>query len=1103
MPTSPDDRSQASAESLFAAWLAARSSGNGRRFESVLREHPAQAAELRQLLAQWELVERLRREQGLDGTLSERLRSRYGSEVDPKVTLTLESEGPESSGQSSDVLMRLSERRGVTHRYRPEGEIARGGMGAVLGVFDEDLRRHLAMKVMLAGEKSRDASSVDPRLLSRFLEEAQVTSQLDHPGIVPVHELGLDAEGRVYFTMKLVKGRTLKDAFEEFWRGEGEWTQPRLLALLLKVCEAMSYAHAKGVIHRDLKPANVMVGRFGEVYVMDWGLARVLGRDDAKDIRVRPEPALKTSELRSERRDHAGESPDSPLYTLDGDVVGTPAYMPPEQAAGRLAEMGPHSDVYAVGALLYHLLAGHMPYLPPGTRTTNYAILRWVQDGPPKPLHQVARSQPAELVAICERAMEREPTRRYADMRALASDLQAYLEGRVVPAYETGAVAELKKWVVRNKPLAASLAAAVLLLVVGLTVSLSLFVQARSSRENVLRLSAFQELEDLEALAQRLWPAHPEHAAAYREWMKRAEMLVASLDPGEHGVGHRSQLAEIEARALPQTEQEREAGRRTHPRFTELEVLQRELDARRRALDVRTGVTPFEATELEASARVNDTQLLSRLARKLTAPTRTEFGSEAQGLALARRAAELSGSDPAARLEANLTLAFALLSNGLDEELRSILQTTDAEVTSELQAVWQKRRAELEDALDTARQDAQAAIAALEARVADLEVELAERREWSFEAEHDRWWHGQLVKLVAALEAFAHPETGTLRGHAAWGVARRLEWAEAVAALTLEDPRWPAAIASIADETECPQYRGLELRPQLGLVPIGRDPRSGFWEFAHLQSGVAPERGADGALVLTPECGLVFVLLPGGRFHMGAQAEDSTRPNHDPRAKPDEAPVHEVALSPFFLSKYEMSQAQWEAFTGSNPSSTRPPSSGITPLHPVEMVSWLDCRDVLWRLGLALPSEAQWEYAARAGTDTPWSTGTTGDSLAGYANIADKTALDAGATWTTDLPEMRDGFVMQAPPDALLPNAFGLHHVHGNVAEWVQDAFADTFYLTGPSKDPVQDAGRYRLIRGGGMQGPSLNARSAVRLYIEPHAATFFYGVRPARAVER
>src|SRR5262249_9756988 len=142
--------------------------------------------------------------------------------------------------------------------------------------------------------------------------------------------------------------------------------------------------HSKGVIHRDLKPENIMVGRFGEVYVMDWGLARVLGQGDLHDIRIKPQQG--TEVLTTPRLEEREETPDSPLVTMDGAVVGTPAYMPPEQARGEIQALSPRSDVYSLGAILYHLLTGQMPYVPPTARLSKYTVLARVVDGPPRPI---------------------------------------------------------------------------------------------------------------------------------------------------------------------------------------------------------------------------------------------------------------------------------------------------------------------------------------------------------------------------------------------------------------------------------------------------------------------------------------------------------------------------------------------------------------------------------------------------------------------------------------------------------------------------------------------------------------------------------------------
>ena len=275
------------AERFYFEALSAAGGGRTVDLDALCRARADLAGELRLVHELWQQLKDSR------APVGERLRRRFGPEADPGVSLQ---GAPEPGAEfSSAMIQRLSGRRDAFTRYQLEGEIARGGMGAILSVWDEDLRRHLAMKVVLAtGEPSseRRAAPGARSSLARFLEEAQVTGQLDHPGIVPVHELGLDADGPRLLHDEARQGprprRRLRRARAAAPEG---WSETRALGVLLKVCEAMAYAHDKGVIHRDLKPANVMVGEFGEVYVMDWGLARVLGREDAHDLRVRPEDA--------------------------------------------------------------------------------------------------------------------------------------------------------------------------------------------------------------------------------------------------------------------------------------------------------------------------------------------------------------------------------------------------------------------------------------------------------------------------------------------------------------------------------------------------------------------------------------------------------------------------------------------------------------------------------------------------------------------------------------------------------------------------------------------------------------------------------------------
>ena len=496
-PASPSDR----AEELFGAFLAAHEDGGTPDVEELIAAHPELTRELEALIAEWRGLASLR------GRLAER-----GQGDDPAEGFARPPFGP-GAEPPADVLAALQGREAAVERYRFRGEIGRGGMGIVLRVRDDDLRRELAMKVLRRGT---GASGTPPasasRSLGRFLEEAQITGQLDHPAIAPVHEVGLDAKGDPYFTMKLVRGRDLTHVFASVAEGSEGWTLPRALGVLLQVCEAMAYAHARGVVHRDLKPGNIMVGDFGAVYVVDWGLARVFGNADAGDGAERADAvdARTPIDVTGLRAAQDGTDSDGGLETLEGEVVGTPAYMPPEQAAGARSELGPAVDVYAVGAMLHHLLTGRVPHAADGARAE--VVLHRVRTNPVPAISKLAPEAPVELVSIAEKAMERDASARYPSMQALADDLRAFLEGRVVRAYETGALAELRKWVRRNRPLAAALAAGLAIAFVGLGLALRIQSQARA-REAAARVAA----QESEALAvARAQEASDERASAER-----------------------------------------------------------------------------------------------------------------------------------------------------------------------------------------------------------------------------------------------------------------------------------------------------------------------------------------------------------------------------------------------------------------------------------------------------------------------------------------------------------------------------------------------------------------------------------------------------------
>jgi formylglycine-generating enzyme required for sulfatase activity len=396
------------------------------------------------------------------------------------------------------------------------------------------------------------------------------------------------------------------------------------------------------------------------------------------------------------------------------------------------------------------------------------------------------------------------------------------------------------------------------------------------------------------------------------------------------------------------------------------------------------------------------------------------------------------------------------------------------------------------------------------ARLARLEEGLASRPVYRFERPEDQWLHDRLARLVLEIEALTR---GTGSDGTVASMTRRLGEGREIERKTIIDASaaWASAIAEIGDVKKCPHYGGLVIAPVFGLVPIGRDPGSGLHEFAHVPSGDPPVRDRDGRLVLTEESSIVLVLVPGGRTRMGARlpaAGAPSRDHADPHVRPPEEPVNEVALDPYFISKYEMTQGQWLRATGTNPSHHRPGrawAAGYEPnlRHPVEQVSWEECEDVLRRLGLVLPTEAQWEHAARAGTTTPWWCGESEDAFLGLENLADRTG---NAAQGLDRPDERrdDGWAGPAPVGTWPANPFGLHDVVGNVAEWCRDLIA-TYAEPALPGDGLRcgTIERLRAIRGGDYRTKPRMARSAFRYGGNAANRDAWTGVRPGLPVRK
>ena len=403
-----------------------------------------------------------------------------GDKIPQIVDGTLEA-GAASGGEDSTVTWGIGQGRGSAGRFLMLRPHAKGGLGSVSVALDHELNREVALKQILPEHADL------PTHRARFVQEAEITGRLEHPGVVPVYSLGSDQSGRPYYAMRLVPGDTLKEAIHRFHSSGGtpgrglaneqSMEFRRLLGRFLDVCNTVGYAHSRGVIHRDLKPSNIMLGPYGETLVVDWGLAKVVGADESCDGDL-------LMSLRKMSGSGGGE-------TQAGAAMGTPGYMSPEQAAGQLDRVSRASDVYSLGATLYYLLTGKAPF---GEGDVALILAR-VRRGEVVSPRQIRDGVSGSLEAVCLKAMAHQAEDRYPSARALAEDVEHWLADEPVSVHREAFATRAGRWARRHQTTAVAATAVLVAATAALAVGTVLIRTAHreTDRQRLLAENNFRD----------------------------------------------------------------------------------------------------------------------------------------------------------------------------------------------------------------------------------------------------------------------------------------------------------------------------------------------------------------------------------------------------------------------------------------------------------------------------------------------------------------------------------------------------------------------------------------------------------------------------------
>ncbi|MCB9891063.1 MAG: protein kinase [Planctomycetes bacterium] len=780
--------------------------------------------------------------------------------------------------------------------------LGEGGMGTVyLAEQLTPIRRLVALKLIKLGQDTKE-------VLARFDQERQALSLMNHANIAKVFDAGANDDGRPYFVMEYVDGIRISD----YCDGKELSIQDRL-RLFLEVCAGIQHAHQKGIIHRDLKPSNILVadvdGR-SVPKIIDFGLAQ------ATEQRLT----------------------DQTLLTRQGQWIGTPEYMSPEQAGRGASAVDTRSDIYSLGTVLYELMTGHLPFDSVVLREAGLLeIQRTIQEvEPPKPSTRIGAQSDfdselakrramdplslrkrlrGDLDWIIMRAIEKEPSRRYASAGEFAADIDRHLSHKPALAGPPSWVYRTTKFLRRYRIQVAAVAAVVIALIGGLIASVLQYQRAETNRITAEKSAEHAKAQELLAREQEAAASEAARIAqqrkneaerSAREAYEASKRATASLERFNllAGVARFEKLLQQEELLWPAWPQNLEAFRSWNLEFNRIES---------QRFDIERAISDIDARMAE-SYRIYGEQLHE------------------------------------------LTKKYDRFTNPPRENVLNSIRSAIGSLRQSQERAW----------FETFEQ-----------------------------VRTDEFLRETLVKLLLDIDRKGSTARARIRD--------RLRWARKIEKISIEDHEtaWRAASIRVG---RARWYRGFSLRPQIGLVPLGPDPDTQLEEFVHLASHdpalPLPKRNTEtGALELQDGHGVIFVLLP-------------------PRAGPDRK-----LATPIFIGKHEITQGQWFRMTEMQPSVFNEETQGIgerANQHPVEYVNYYESLSLLARHGFRLPSEGEWEHAAR---------GVRGRGRRSAPPVSPVSTM-------SNFDDVTDGWTYTAPVGSFTPNGFGLFDVYGNVSEW-------------------------------------------------------------------